>query len=116
MEASFMVRGETSREMQTTSLSSILKSEEVKQILCGVNHPQTNVKIEKWFDFYEQHRGRFSSIDELFDWYNNQLHGSLNMRFAETPNQALCERCQQNVGCEWLKSCSNGRILAFDLK
>jgi len=64
----------------------------VKQILCGVNHPQTNGKVEKWFDFYEKHRGRYNSIAELIDWYNNRMHGSLNMRFAETPNQAFIRK------------------------
>jgi putative transposase len=34
-----------------------LQEEGVKQILCRVNHPQTNGKVEKWFDFYEHHRG-----------------------------------------------------------
>jgi putative transposase len=69
-----------------------LREEGVKQILCGVTHPQTNGKIEKWFDFYEKHRCRYCSMDELVDWYNNRMHGSLNMRFAETPNQAFVRK------------------------
>jgi len=69
-----------------------LKFEEVKQILCGVNHPQTNGKVEKRFDFYEHHRGRYGSLFELLDWYNNRMHGSLNMHYAETPNQAFIRK------------------------
>lgn len=69
-----------------------LKSEGIKQILCGVNHPQTNGKVEKWFDFYEHHRGRYGSIGELVDWYNNRMHGSLNMEICETPNQAFVRK------------------------
>ena len=37
---------------------NFLKEQGVRQILCGVNHPQTNGKVEKWFDFYEKHRGQ----------------------------------------------------------
>ena len=71
---------------------NFLKSEGVKQILCGVNHPQTNGKVEKWFDFYEHHRGRYGSLSELLGWYNNRMHGSLNMHYAETPNQAFIRK------------------------
>lgn len=35
---------------------NFLKKEEIRHILCGVNHPQTNGKYEKWNDFYKNHR------------------------------------------------------------
>ena len=69
-----------------------LKEEGIKQLLCGVNHPQTNGKVEKWFDFYEHHRGRYASLADLIDWYNDRMHGSLNMHYAETPNQAFIRK------------------------
>jgi putative transposase len=71
---------------------SFLKEQGIKQILCGVNHPQTNGKVEKLFDFYEHHRGRYSSLTELVDWYNDTMHGSLNMHYAETPNEAFTRK------------------------
>lgn len=74
------------------TFENFLRSEGIKQILCGVNHPQTNGKVEKWFDFYEHHRGRYLSIGELIDWYNDRLHGSLNMHYAETPNRAFIRK------------------------
>ena len=74
------------------AFEEFLKAQDVRQILCGVNHPQTNGKVEKWFDFYEKHRGRYSSLGDLLDWYNNRMHGSLNMRFAETPNEAFIRK------------------------
>ncbi len=77
------------------AFEGFLKAEGIRQILCGVNHPQTNGKIEKWFDFYKKHRGRFNSISELLDWYNNRPHGSLNLRFAESPNQAFIRKLPQ---------------------
>ena len=72
-----------------------LKAEGVKQILCGVNHPQTNGKVEKWFDVYERHRDRYGSVGELLDWFNDRLHGSLNLRFAESPSQVFIRKLPQ---------------------
>jgi len=74
---------------------NFLRAQGVRQILCGVNHPQTNGKIEKWFDFYEKHRGRYSSMKELLEWYNSRPHGSLNLRFAESPNEAFIRKMPQ---------------------
>jgi putative transposase len=74
------------------AFEGFLKVQGVRQILCRVKHPQTNGKEEKWFDFYENHRGRYNSIGNLIEWYNNRMHGSLNMRFAETPNQAFIRK------------------------
>jgi putative transposase len=76
-----------------------LKDKGIKQILCGVNHPQTNGKQEKFHDFYKNHRGRFESLDEMIVWYNNRPHGSLNLRRAETPNQAFIRKMHPEV---WL--------------
>jgi len=79
------------------AFENFLREEGIKQLLCGVNHPQTNGKVEKWFDFYEHHRGRYGSLAELIDWYNNRMHGSLNMHYAETPNQAFIRKMPPEV-------------------
>lgn len=50
----------------------------IKPILARVKHPQTNGKIEKWFDTYRRFRKLFSSFEEFVDWYNNRPYGSLN--------------------------------------
>jgi putative transposase len=72
----------------------------IRHILCGVNHPQTNGKIEKWHDLYIHHRSRFSSLDGLVDWYNfERPHGSLNLRRAETPSEAFIRKMRPEV---WL--------------
>ena len=72
----------------------------IKHILCGVNHPQTNGKIEKWHDLYINHRSRFGSLDELVDWYNNERpHGALNLNKAETPSEAFIRKMRPEV---WL--------------
>ena len=85
----FYLTNEISMEMRITCLRKFFRTEVVKQILCRVKHPQTNGKEEKWFDFYEKHRGRYNSMAELIGWYNNRMHGSLNLRVCETPNQAI---------------------------
>jgi putative transposase len=71
----------------------------IKHILCGVNHPQTNGKLEKWHDCYIHHRGRFDSLEKFVLWYNNRPHGALNLRRAETPNDAFVRKMRREV---WL--------------
>ena len=66
-----------------------LEENGIKHILCRYNHPQSNGKVEKWFDLYRIHRKRFTTFDEFIEWYNNRPHGSLNLRRAETPEIAF---------------------------
>lgn len=66
-----------------------VKEQGIKHILCRYNHPQSNGKIERWFGLYKKHRKRFKTFNEFIDWYNNRPHGSLNLRRAETPEQAF---------------------------
>jgi putative transposase len=75
------------------TFTEFLESKGIKQILCRVKHPQSNGKVEKWFDFYEKNRADFESIDQLILWYNKErVHGSLNLRKAETPEKAFYSR------------------------
>ena len=64
----------------------------IKHILCRVKHPQSNGKIEKFFHLYDRFRFEFKTLDEFIGWYNNRPHGSLNLRRAETPEQAFQAR------------------------
>jgi putative transposase len=66
-----------------------LEENSIKHILCRYKHPQTNGKVEKWFDLYRVHRKRFPNFEEFIEWYNNRPHGSLNLRRAETPEMAF---------------------------
>lgn len=68
---------------------SFLEEHTIKHILCRYKHPQSNGKVEKWFDLYRVHRKRFSTFEEFIGWYNNRPHGSLNLRRAETPEMAF---------------------------
>ncbi len=40
---------------------------------------------------------RFNSLVELVEWYNNRPHGSLNLRRAETPNEAFIRKMLPEV-------------------
>ena len=60
-------------------------------------HPQSNGKIEKWFDCYRLHRHLFQSFDEFVEWYNNRPHGSLDFEHLETPEQAFWRRLPEGT-------------------
>ena len=67
----------------------------INQVLCRVAHPQTNGKLEKFFDVYDNHRWEFDSLDEFTHWYNCiRPHMSLDFENLETPYQAFYNRLQ----------------------
>ena len=53
------------------------------------------VKWRSGLIFMRNIEGRYDSMSELLDWYNNRPHGSLNLRFAESPNQAFIRKMPQ---------------------
>jgi len=69
----------------------------IHPILARVKHPQTNGKIEKWFDAYRRFRNEFPSLDKFVDWYNNRPHGSLDFNSLESPEQAFWRRLPQGA-------------------
>jgi len=77
------------------SFENYCKEKGIKHLLCKYNHPQSNGKIEKWFDTYEKHRYRFGSIDEFIDWYNHiKPHFSLDIR---TPEEVFWKRLRSYI-------------------
>ncbi len=58
------------------------------------NNPQTNGKIERWFQEYIKHRHKFKSVNEFKYWYNDRIHGSLKLEWGETPNEAFIRKLQ----------------------
>jgi hypothetical protein len=80
--------------MQTHGTKMVMQNafEIFLNILCGVNNPQINGKQEKFHDFYKNHRARFESLDKMISWYNNRPHGALNLRWAETPDEAFMRK------------------------
>ena len=65
----------------------------IKQILCRIKHPQSNGKVERWFEAYERHRDAFQTKEEFLHWYNDvRPHRSLNFEALETPTQAFIRK------------------------
>lgn len=73
-----------------SQFAEFCKSQEIKQILCRVKHPQSNGKIERWFGLYRQKRHMYNSLQDFVYWYNQiKPHLSLNFDELETPIQAF---------------------------
>jgi len=71
------------------------KEKGIKHLLCKYNHPQSNGKIEKWFDTYEKHRYRFDSMDDFIDFYNEiKPHFSLDLK---TPEKIFWKRLRSYI-------------------
>jgi len=70
-----------------------LETQGIKQILCRIKHPQSNGKIEKWFQIYKRHRQVFVNKEKFLFWYNEiRPHLSLKFDILETPNQAFMRK------------------------
>jgi putative transposase len=69
----------------------------IKPIMARVKHPQTNGKLEKWFDTYRRFRQDFDLLREFIEWYNDRPHGSLDFDRLETPNQAFLRKMPQEA-------------------
>jgi len=78
-----------------------LDKHEIGHIYSSVNHPQTVGKLERFHQTYEKHRGRFATLEEFVQWYNDvRMHMSLNMRHAETPSKAFIRKLEPAI---WFK-------------
>lgn len=75
---------------ENSRFQEFLKSRDIKQILCRIKHPQSNGKIEKWFDTYIRHRQAFKTKEKFLMWYNEiRPHRALKFDVLETPQQAF---------------------------
>jgi len=76
-----------------SQFQKFLKLHEIQHIKCRIKHPQSNGKIEKWWDCYESHRKAFKTLEEFLNWYNCiKPHRSLNFDVLETPEQAFIRK------------------------
>jgi putative transposase len=73
-----------------------LKEKGIKQILCRVKYPQSNGKIERWFECYDRHREAFKTQEAFLHWYNDlRPHRSLKFDILETPSQAFIRKLKK---------------------
>jgi transposase InsO family protein len=76
-----------------SEFQEFLKLNEIKHIKCRIKHPQSNGKIEKFFDCYDKNRSAFKTQEEFLRWYNEvRPHRSLNFDILETPEQAFIRK------------------------
>jgi putative transposase len=82
-----------SGEIKAAAISTFqqyLVSRKINHILGRVHHPQTNGKIERFYETFQSKIKYFESIDEFITWYNTKRpHMSLNWNELETPIQAF---------------------------
>jgi putative transposase len=70
-----------------------LKSRDIKQILCKIKHPQSNGKVERWFETYDRHRSAFDTKESFLQWYNEvRPHRALRFEDLETPQIAFVRK------------------------
>ncbi|WP_456329214.1 IS481 family transposase [Archaeoglobus sp.] len=71
----------------------------IKLITSRIKHPQTNGKIEKFFDCYNRYRDDFDRLDDFVYWYNNvRFHESLDTKhYLQTPEDAFWSRLPVEV-------------------
>jgi transposase InsO family protein len=73
-----------------SEFQKFLKFNGIQHIKCRIKHPQSNGKIEKWFDCYDKHRKAFKTLEDFLHWYNKlRPHRSLKFEILETPSQAF---------------------------
>ena len=79
-----------SRRRGATAFEKFLVEREMRHVLSGVGHPQTNGKIERFFGEVKARLDTFADVDEIVAWWNTaKPHRSLNFRAGETPCEAF---------------------------
>lgn len=101
-----------------TSFEHYLVKHHIKHRRSRVHHPQTNGKIEKFFDIFERKLVYFKSIPEFMEWYNHiRPHGALNLEEMETPaiayyNKMVANQILADPAILWRNESSNrGEII-----
>jgi len=70
----------------------------IEHIRSGIKHPQTNGKIEKWFDCFDRHRDRFEELGGFIEWYRTvKPHRSLDFEDGETPSEAFRRKLRPEI-------------------
>jgi putative transposase len=101
------------REKGLTAFEKYLLKNKVKFVTGRVDHPQTNGKVEKFFDIFEKKVKFFSSIDEFFEWYNcDRPHGAFDLSKLETPVQMFYRKMEDRDSFEGLESLTRGEMIS----
>ncbi len=82
---------------EPTQFGRYLAEQGIRHVVSGVNHPQTNGKLERLWYEYDRHRWRFATLEEFIQWYNDQIHESLWVELYETPTEAWQRKMPEEV-------------------
>lgn len=93
----FYANKQNKKGTSMTEFQKYLASKGIKHIPSRRNNPQTNGKFERWIQEFKKHRYRFNSSKEFMEWYNNRIHGALDLEIGETPNEAFVRRLRPAV-------------------
>ena len=79
------------KEKGQSEFEKYLEEKGIRHILCRVNHPQTNGKLERFYGVLDQKWPQFHhDIDAIIKWHNEiKPHMSLNWKELETPIKAF---------------------------
>jgi transposase InsO family protein len=90
----FYANKKDKNEESQSRFEAFLLEKEIQHIKARVKHPQTNGKVEKWFDLYEKYRLEFETFADFVKWYNTtRYHESLDQKhFLQTPENAFWAR------------------------
>lgn len=81
------------REKGLTEFESYLLRNKIRFIMGRAHHPQSNGKVEKFFDIFEKKMKFFHSIDDFMRWYNEvRPHGAFDLTKAQTPMEMFYKR------------------------
>lgn len=64
--------------------------ERIKHIPTRRNNSSSS-KLVTWGE-YKKYRSRFSAPEEYITWYNNRIHGALDLEVGETPQEAFMRK------------------------
>jgi putative transposase len=81
------------KEKGVSQFEQYLADQGIRHILCRVNHPQTNGKLERFYGVLEDkmiRRAQIATVPEYVHWHNEiKPHMSLDWENLETPVQAF---------------------------
>jgi transposase InsO family protein len=76
-----------------------IEGKEIKHIPSRRNNPQTNGKLERWGREFKKHRDKFETAEAFKTWYNNRIHGALDLEIGETPQEAFIRKLRSECLC-----------------
>ena len=80
------------------SFEEFCKDMGIKHILAKYNHPQSNGKVERWFQVYKQKREDYETFEDFIIWYNEiRPHQSLDWSRMETPKKAFYRKAEDII-------------------